>query len=344
MKTPPSLVCPAPIDPDDRLTLAHGGGGRRMRALLRERVAPRFGAQVTLHDGAVLPFGEARLALSTDAFVVQPLFFPGGDLGRLAVCGTVNDLAMCGARPVALSLAVIAEEGLPMATLDAVLESVRATAAEAGAPVVTGDTKVVGRGEADGLYLVTTGIGLVPPGVEISPRRVRPGDALILSGDVGRHEVAILSARAHLGFETALESDVALQHEQVASMLQRSIDVRCLRDPTRGGLAAALHEIAGDAGVDLELDEAAVPVHPTVASACEILGLDPLNLACEGRFLAVVAPEHAERALEVLAAAGGSPARVGEARAGAGRVWTRGPMGGRRPLVLPDGELLPRIC
>ena len=338
--------CPLPVPDGDRVLLAHGGGGRESRRLLQRHVGPALGCALD-HDGAVLDVGGARIAMTTDSYVVRPLFFQGGDLGRLAVCGTVNDLAMCGARPVALSLALIAEEGLPLATLDRVLASVARTAAEVGVPVVTGDTKVVGRGQADGLYATTTGLGEVPPGVEIHPRRIAAGDVVLLSGDLGRHGVAVLLAREGLGLESALQSCCAPLHGAVAALLRAGIDVRCLRDPTRGGLAAALCELAASAGLDLEIDETALPICAEVHAVCEILGLDPMHLACEGRMVAVVPEAQADAALAALREV---PVSAGAVRIGhvlardEGRVVLTGSYGARRVLDLPAGELLPRIC
>ena len=339
------IACPVPTDETGRVLLAHGGGGRAMRRLLRERIGPVFGAEVLGHDGAILNFGAVSLAFTTDGYVVHPLFFPGGDLGRLAVMGTVNDLAMCGARPEALSLALIAEEGLPLSTLDRILASVRDAAAEAGVAVVTGDTKVVERGKADGLYATTSGVGRVRSGAVIHPSRAAPGDAILVSGDIGRHGMAVLSVREGLAFESPITSDCASVYPIVAALLDAGVDVHVLRDPTRGGLAAALHEIASDAGLNLEIEEAAIPVSEAVAAACEILGLDPLHIACEGRFVAFVPEAHAEVALAAMSAVGAAPVRIGTALGrGSGSVVMRGPLGNRRPLDLPDGELLPRIC
>lgn len=340
-------VCPVPLPAGDRIQMAHGGGGRRMAELIRERIAPAVGHQACAHDSAVLQVG-GRIAFTTDSYVVHPLFFPGGDIGTLAVFGTVNDLAMAGARPMALSLALILEEGLPLDTLDAVLASIRRCAGEAGVRVATGDTKVVDHGKGDLVFVTTSGVGEVRPGVDIGPWRVRPGDAVLVSGDVGRHGVAILSVREGLSFEGPVSSDCAPLAEPVQALLDAGIDVHCLRDATRGGLAAAVCEIARDAGVEILLREAAIPIQPEVAAACEILGMSPLHLACEGRFVAFVPEEQAERALAALAphavAAGASLiGRVDRPHPG-GRVWLGSPFGGTRLLDLPSGEQLPRIC
>jgi hydrogenase expression/formation protein HypE len=344
-----TLSCPLPLDGASSVQMAHGGGGRLMRRLLETVFFPAFenDALAARHDGAVLDLGGARAAFTTDAYVVSPLFFPGGDIGRLAVFGTVNDLAMTGARPVGLAAAFILEEGLPLPTLARVVDSIRDAAAEARVAVVTGDTKVVDRGKGDGLYITTAGVGLVAPGVDVRPGRVRPGDAVILSGDVGRHGVAILSVREGIRFETPLESDCAPLGEPVAALLEAGVEVHCLRDLTRGGLASAANEIALDAGVSVTLDEGAISVCEPVASACELLGLDPLYVANEGRFLAFVPEPQAERAADVLARHAVTSGAcvvgsVGEAPAGA--VTLRSRLGGSRLLDLLSGEQLPRIC
>jgi hydrogenase expression/formation protein HypE len=337
--------CPLPAPPGPLLGLAHGSGGRRMHALLRDHVGAAFGPEVLRHDGAVLPGG---LVLTTDASVVRPLFFPGGDLGRLAVFGTVNDLAVTGARPLALSLALVLEEGLPLSTLDRLLQSARAAADAVGVSIVTGDTKVVERGRGDGVYAATTGLGQRLPGVEIDARRVRPGDRLLLSGDVGRHGVAVLSAREGLSFGGAVDSDLADLSGPVLALLGALPGLPFLRDCTRGGVAAVLHELAHAADLRLWVEERAVPVGEAVRGATAILGLDPLQLACEGRFLAVAPPALADAALALLRAHPTSAGAccIGEVgpRTPGGEVWLRTPYGQERPLVWPDGELLPRIC
>jgi hydrogenase expression/formation protein HypE len=339
MADAPDWSCPVPVS-GDVITLAHGGGGRALRRLLADRIGPAVGKQALAHDAAVLA-GPDRLAFTTDSYVVSPLAFPGGDIGRLAVCGTVNDLAMAGAEPLALSLALILEEGLPLATLDRVLASVAAAAAEVGVRVVTGDTKVVPRGLGDGVYIYTAGIGRAPAAV-IGPSSVRAGDVVLVSGDLGRHGIAILGARGELGLDVPIESDCAPLVAPVRALLDAGVDVRCLRDCTRGGAAAALTEVAGDAGVDLRIGDA--PVHPAVRAACELLGFDPLHIACEGRFVAWVAAGDAERALAVLRGFDPAATRLGQALDGRGRVLLADPWGGERVLDLPLGDPLPRIC
>jgi hydrogenase expression/formation protein HypE len=343
------LSCPAPAAPGETIQLAHGGGGRRMRDLLEEVFLPAFACPELerRHDSAVLRPGAGRLAFTTDSYVVSPLFFPGGDIGRLAVYGTVNDLAMAGARPRWLAAGFILEEGLSLDALRRVVASMREAARECGVRLVTGDTKVVDRGKGDGLFVTTTGIGEVPPGVESSPDRVRAGHAILLSGDVGRHGVAILSVREGLAFETAIESDCAPLWPAVDALLRASVPLACLRDLTRGGLASALNEIASAAGVAMEVDEAAIPVSAPVAAACELLGLDPLHVANEGRMIAIVPEEQAGRALEALRSVSVSAGavRIGAVRGGPdARVVLRGPFGNRRILDLLSGEQLPRIC
>jgi len=340
--------CPTPVS-GGTISLAHGGGGRLMRGLVTREILPAFGdpAVAAGHDAAVVSLGGSRVAFTTDTYVVSPRVFPGGDIGSLAVFGTVNDLAVSGAVPAYLSVGFVLEEGLAIDELRAVVASMRAAAATCGVALVTGDTKVVDRGKGDGLFVNTAGIGLVPLGVEIHPRRVADGDVVLLSGDVGRHGIAVLSVREGLAFETPVTSDCAPVTPLVAALGAAGIDVHCLRDPTRGGLAAALNEIALDAGVGIEVDEAAVPVGDAVAGACELLGLDPLYVACEGRLVAFVAAADADRALAALRAApeGGAAVRIGRVvEAPPGVVTLRTRLGGRRLLDLLAGEQLPRIC
>lgn len=341
------LNCPLPNDIHATVQMAHGGGGRAMRNLIESMFRPAFGAQAgPAHDSAVLAVPEGRLAFTTDTFVVSPLFFPGGDIGKLAVCGSVNDLAMAGAKPAWLSAAFILEEGFSLESLARIVASMRRTADEAGAVIVTGDTKVVDRGKGDGLFINTAGIGTIPPFFDISPARVKPGDAILVSGDLGRHGVAILSVREGLTFEGALESDCAPLNGLVEALTPLGPSLHCLRDLTRGGLASALNEIALDANVGIAVDEVAVPVEPAVTGACELLGLDPLYVANEGRMVAFVAAEAADQAIEIMRA---HPAAVGPARIGAvvahhpGTVELRSAFGGRI-LDLLSGEQMPRIC
>lgn len=343
-----ALSCPAPLR-HDTIQLAHGGGGRIMRELLEKVMLPAFRNEAldARHDSALLELGGARLAFTTDTYVVQPRFFPGGDIGKLAVYGTVNDLAMGGATPRYLSLALVLEEGYPIEELRRVVDSIRAAADRCGVSIVTGDTKVVDRGKGDGVFINTAGIGLVPAGVDIRPGRVVPGDAVILSGDVGRHGIAVMSQREGLAFQTPIESDCAPLHGLVAALLKGGIDVHCLRDATRGGLASVLNEIATDAKVGIEAVEASIPVEEGVAGACEMLGLDPLYVACEGRMVAFVPGTQVEQALALMRA---EPGGTGVCRIGMvteedlGTVILRTRLGTRRVLDLLSGEQLPRIC
>ena len=298
------------------------------------------------HDGAAVSAGGARLAFTTDTYVVRPLFFPGGNIGDLAVNGTVNDLAMCGARPVALSAAFVLEEGLRMEELETVVASMRHAARAAGVTIVTGDTKVVEHGKGDGIFITTSGLGLVEHG-EIAPRRVRPGDGVIVSGDLGAHGIAILSMRDGIEFDGAVASDTAPLWPPVRALLAAGIDVHCLRDLTRGGLASALNEIAVAAGVSMVIDEAAIETAPAVRGACELLGLDPLYVANEGRFAAFVAPEDVVRTLDTLRQVRVSRHAVLAGcveQADAGVVTVRSRIGGTRVLDVLSGEQLPRIC
>jgi hydrogenase expression/formation protein HypE len=295
----------------------------------------------------VVEIAGGRLAMTTDTFVVRPLFFPGSDIGKLAIYGTVNDLAMSGAKPLYLSAGFILEEGLPMDTLRRVVDSMCAASREAGVRIITGDTKVVDRGKGDGIFINTAGVGLVPAGLSIAPQHVVPGDAVIVSGDLGRHGMAVMSVREGLGFESTLQSDCASLAGLVAATSVVGADLHCLRDLTRGGLAAALNEIALDMGLGIELEEAAIPVSEPVAAACEILGLDPLYVANEGRLVAFVAPQSAGWVLDILRghSAAHGPAIIGRATdAHPGCVEVRSPLGGGRILDLLSGEQMPRIC
>ncbi|MEV5607556.1 hydrogenase expression/formation protein HypE [Streptomyces sp. NPDC052225] len=343
-----NVNCPLPRPGHDTLLLGHGAGGRLTGELLDDLVLPALGIPPdgVLEDAALLP-GDGELALTTDSFVVSPLFFPGGDIGSLAVHGTVNDLAMRGALPIALALAVIAEEGLPLAELRQVLQSAGKAAREAGVPVLTGDTKVVGRGAADRLFLTTTGIGRRIPSLTPSAARARPGDAILLSGPIGLHGTTVLSTREGLGFAADIASDTRPLHRLVARLAPLGPALHTLRDPTRGGLAAALNEIARDARIGAGIDETSLPVPSVVAAACDLLGLDPLTVANEGCMVAFVDPAHADAALDALRSLpeGADATRIGEAVADApGRVVLRTSVGARRIVDLPLGEQLPRIC
>ncbi|MFZ5477362.1 MAG: hydrogenase expression/formation protein HypE [Myxococcota bacterium] len=343
-----ALDCPVPFGEYDRVVLGHGGGGRLMQRLVREVFARAFDEPELHagHDGAVVE-GPARLAVTTDAFVVRPLFFPGGDIGSLAVHGTVNDLAMCGARPRWLTAAFVLEEGFPLADLRRVVGSMADAARRCGVRVIAGDTKVVERGKGDGVFITTTGLGEVVARAPVAPDRIRAGDAVIVSGPIGDHGIAVLLARESFGIGADVRSDSAPVWDAVHALIAAGIDIHALRDPTRGGLAAVLNEIAASAGVGMRIHEEAVPVRPGVADACELLGLDPLLVACEGRFVAFVPEVDAARALVVLRSL---PECAGAARVGSvladhpGTVLLRGAIGGERVLDLPSGEQLPRIC
>jgi len=344
-----ALACPIPPEEKDRIELAHGGGGLLMHRLIDRVFRPAFATsdEDLTHDGAVLDIGGSRLAFTTDSYVVHPLFFPGGDIGALAVNGTVNDLAMCGARPLYLSVGLVLEEGLPIEHLCRVVLSMRKAAEIARVRLVTGDTKVVERGKGDGLYINTAGIGLLRPDVAPAPQRVRPGDAVLLSGDIGRHGIAVMAAREGLGFEGAIESDTAPLAATIMALIDAGIELHCLRDPTRGGLATTLVEIAEAARVDIRVDESAIAVSEPVRGACEILGLDPLYVANEGRFVAFVPSNAAEAALLILRGApgGDNAAIIGRAETSRGQgVVLDGLIGGSRVLDMLCGEQLPRIC
>ena len=346
---PPFASCPAPITGTTEILLGHGSGGRLTSQLLERLILPALDNPLlrTLDDHALVHAGATSVAFTTDSFVVTPLFFPGGDIGELAVNGTVNDLAMGGAIPLCLSLALIIEEGFPLAELARVLGSVRRAADRAGVAVVTGDTKVVGRGAADGLFVNTAGIGVPRPGVALSSSRVRPGDAIVVSGTIGDHGVAILAQREGLALGGDLASDTAPLHELVGAMLDAHPGIHGMRDPTRGGVAATLVEIATRQGLGIEVDELTIPVHDSVRGACEILGLDPLFVANEGKLVAFVPPESADLVLDAMRAhpLGRDAACVGRVtRDHPGRVLLRTPIGGQRILELPFAESLPRIC
>ncbi|MFQ5857148.1 MAG: hydrogenase expression/formation protein HypE [Anaerolineae bacterium] len=344
------LQCPIPISDYPTVLLAHGGGGRLTQMLVERMFVPAFDNPTleNLHDGAILDVNGARLAFSTDSFVISPLFFPGGDIGSLAVHGTINDLAMCGARPLSLSAGFILEEGLPMDDLWRIVQSMQQAVQATGVSLVTGDTKVVDRGKGDGVFINTTGIGIIQEGVNVSPRRARPGDVIIVSGAIAVHGIAIMSVREGLEFETTLESDTAPLHDLVARVLEVGGEqVHVLRDPTRGGLASALNEIAAKAGVGIRLDEAQIPIWEEVRGACEILGLDPLYVANEGKCLVIVPRVAAEQVLATmrehrLAQEAAIIGEVVEERPG--KVFLRSRIGGMRVVDMLTGEQLPRIC
>ncbi len=332
-----------------RIDLAHGSGGRAMAQLIEELFARHLDNPFLAQgdDGAVLPGADGRLVMATDSHVISPLFFPGGDIGSLSVHGTLNDLAVMGARPLWLSAAFILEEGFPLADLARIVESMGEASRAAGVPIVTGDTKVVERGKGDGVFITTTGVGSLPPGRDVSGRHARPGDVVLISGTLGDHGMAIMAARENLGFETPIVSDSAALHGLTEALFASGARVHTLRDPTRGGLATTLNEIARQSGVGIVLDEAALPINPAVAAACEFLGLDPLYVANEGKLLAIVAADDADAALAALRAhpLGARAARIGTVQADTHRfVQMTTTLGGRRIVDWLNGDPLPRIC
>ncbi len=343
-----------------RIDLSHGAGGRAGAQLVEELFARHLDNEFLRQgdDGAVLPVPgkgfpsvtptfQGKLVVSTDCHVVSPLFFPGGDIGCLSVHGTINDVAVMGARPLALTVGFVIEEGFPLADLDRIVASMAAASRAAGVPVVAGDTKVVEQGKGDGVFITTTGVGIVPAGVELSGSRARPGDVILVSGSIGDHGMAIMSQRENLSFDAPIVSDTAALHELIAAMLATGADLRCLRDPTRGGLATTLNEIAKQSGVGMMLDEAVIPVKPAVAAACEFLGLDPLYVANEGKVVAIVAAADADKVLAVMRAhpLGRDAVRIGTVQPDDHHfVQMTTCMGGRRIVDWLTGEQLPRIC
>jgi len=341
--------CPIPITNYSEIVLAHGSGGKLSHQLLEKMVLPQFRNELLepLHDGAIFSIGDQRLAFSTDSYVVSPIFFPGGDIGKLAVHGTVNDLAMCGARPLYLSVGFILEEGMPMDEFWRVVQSMREAADAAGVKLVTGDTKVVDRGKADKIFINTAGIGVLLDGVNIDPARAEAGDKIIISGSIAVHGIAIMSVREGLEFETEIASDTAPLNGLVEAMCAASRNIHVLRDPTRGGVTSALSEMAQTAKVGMLLDETRIPIDEEVKGACEILGLDPLYVANEGKLLAIVPPEDADKVLAAMRAhpLGKNSAIIGEVRADhPGFVMMNTRVGGTRVVDMLSGEQLPRIC
>jgi hydrogenase expression/formation protein HypE len=345
-----SWVCPVPLRDTPSIVMGHGGGGAMSGELIEHLFLPAFGAAAAaeLGDSAILSIGDGtRLAFSTDSFVVKPMFFPGGSIGDLAVNGTVNDLAMSGASPLFMSTAFILQEGTELSELGRIAEAMGAAARSAGVRLVTGDTKVVDSASGDGVFINTSGIGVIPDGVDINPGRARPGDAVLVSGDIGVHGVAVLSCRDGLEFGTTVESDTASLHSLVTGMIATGADLHVLRDPTRGGVAASLNEIARASQVGVELMERELPVPQTVQDACSLLGLDPLQVANEGKLVAFVPAESADQVLAALQAhpLGRSARRIGTCVPDhPGMVVAKTALGGTRVVGLPIGEQLPRIC
>lgn len=343
--TSPVISCSVPVQ-SPMITMAHGGGGRMMHDLI-QRVFLEGESLGGMHDGVVLDSQSRRLAFTTDSFVVRPLFFPGGDIGKLAVCGTVNDLAMCGARPSALSAGFVVEEGFRIDELTRIAVSMRDTARSSGVRIVTGDTKVVERGHGDGVFINTSGIGWVPDGVEIGPMNVQVGDVIIVSGDLGRHGIALLAAREGLEFQCTIESDCAPLHEPVVKLIDAGVELHCLRDLTRGGLASALVEIAEARHLGIHIRESDIAICEQVHAACEVLGFDPLHVANEGRFCAFVPAGSAAKALQILRShhVSADSQIVGHVTGDAtGLVTIHTSIGTDRIVDMPSGELLPRIC
>jgi hydrogenase expression/formation protein HypE len=343
-------VCPPVLPHNEQIVMGHGAGGRMSHQLIQKNFLPAF-------DNPALRAGDdaarldsdvhQNLAISTDAHVVSPLFFPGGDIGRLAVCGTVNDVAMLGAKPLYLTAGFILEEGLPIETLQRVIASMQAAAHEADVQIVAGDTKVVEKGKADGLYITTAGVGIVRTGVQIGGAHAKAGDIVILSGPIGDHGIAVLGARGELGFQSTIQSDVAPLNHLIDAMLDASLNIHVLRDPTRGGLATTLNEIATQSNVGITLDEKTIPVRPEVNAACEMLGFDPMYIANEGKLVAILAPEDAEVVLKIM-----HQTRFGEQAVvignvtdePRGRVLMKTAIGSQRIVDMLAGEMLPRIC
>lgn len=344
-----SLSCPTLLGDYDNILMAHGGGGRLMHQLLDNVIIPALNNSYlqSRHDASVITLGNGKFAFTTDSYVVQPLFFPGGDIGSLAINGTVNDLAMAGARPLFLSLGLILEEGLPIATLSRIMSSLKTAAATAGVQIVTGDTKVVDRGKGDGIFINTAGIGVIEHDLNIAPANVKPGDVIILSGDIGRHGIAIMAQREGLQFETTVQSDCAPLNGVVQKLIEAGVEIHCLRDLTRGGLASSLVEIAQTAQIGIQIDETAIPVSEGVRGACEILGLDPLYVANEGRFVVFVPAGQEERALPIMRSdpVAGKSSLIGRVTStNAGLVMMTSSIGTNRVVDMLSGEQLPRIC
>ncbi|ANV83089.1 hydrogenase expression/formation protein HypE [Picosynechococcus sp. PCC 7003] len=343
------LTCPIPLQNTSHVLLAHGGGGKLMQDLIDKMFAMAFGKSCTSHDAAQLTMPTGELALTTDSYVVQPLFFPGGDIGKLAVYGTVNDLTMAGARPLYLSVGFILEEGLPLETLWRIVISMQQAAQAVGIQIVTGDTKVVERGKGDGIFINTSGVGVIGSGLKIQPKAIAPGDAILVSGDLGRHGIAIMAQREGLAFETTIESDCAPLVNPVQDLLSAGIGVHCLRDVTRGGLAAVLNELAIASGFNMEVIERDIPVREDVRGACEILGFDPLYVANEGRFVAFVPPDQADKSLEILRSHQANAQIIGQVTTplspdDIAPVTLKNAFGIARILDRLSGEQLPRIC
>ena len=344
-----SLACPIPIEQYPQVLLAHGGGGKLMQQLIEKMFFPAFQAnrQAPPHDSAVIDLPADKIAFTTDSYVIHPLFFPGGDIGSLAINGTVNDLAMSGARPLYLSVGFILEEGLSMETLWRVVQSLKQAAETANISIVTGDTKVVDRGKGDGIFINTAGVGIIEHDQIIAPQSVQPGDAILISGDLGRHGIAIMAVREGLEFETTIESDCAPLHQIVLEMIKQGIEIHCLRDLTRGGLASALNEISAATNLNMKIQETAIPVREDVQGACEILGFDPLYVANEGRLVAFIPQHFVAQALDIMRSFSEDSCLIGQVTAQeskSGLVTLESKIGANRIVDMLSGEQLPRIC
>lgn len=347
-------VCPLPIQQDEVIVMGHGSGGRLMHDLIKRHFLPHLSSSILLegNDAGVVDFTlgptqELKLAISTDAHVVSPIFFPGGDIGRLAVCGTVNDVAAMGAKPLYLTISFVLEEGFRVQDLEKILGSIHTAADEAGVQVIAGDTKVVQKGQADGIFITTSGIGVVYPGVAVGGAMAKPADVVLVSGTLGDHGIAVLEARGELGFESGIKSDTAPLNRMIQDLIMSGCRLHVLRDPTRGGLASTLNEIAQQSQVGVKIDEKTIPINRAVIGACEFLGLDPLYIANEGKFIVIVDSRDEEKALEVMRNSpyGESAVRIGEVIADPpGRVLLKTVIGTTRIIDMPSGELLPRIC
>lgn len=344
-----NIQCPIPITDYPNILLAHGGGGKLMQQLIEKMIVPTFKNSLPneLHDGAIITIGNTKLAFTTDSFVVKPLFFPGGDIGSLAINGTVNDLAMCGAKPLYLSVGFIIEEGLPMETLWHILKSMEQSAKSANVQLVTGDTKVVDKGKGDGIFINTTGIGIIEHNITISPKNINVGDVILINGDIGRHGIAIMAEREGLSFESKIESDCAPLNDIVIKLLNTGIKIHCMRDLTRGGLASVLNEIAKSANVHINIDETTIPVNENVKGACEILGFEPIYVANEGRFICFVPQSESERALQIMRShpLGSQSCIIGVVVDSSQNIVTmKSTIGATRIVDMLSGEQLPRIC
>lgn len=344
-----SLSCPISISDYPKVLLAHGGGGKLMQSLIDKMFRPSFSNSLLAqnHDSTVIDIKASRIAFTTDSYVVKPVFFPGGDIGTLAVNGTVNDLSMSGAKPCYISIGMIIEEGFPMENLWRVVQSINISAKEAGVEIVTGDTKVVDKGKGDGIFINSSGIGIIENDFNISPGNIKPGDAVIINGDLGRHGIAIMAEREGLAFESKIKSDCAPLNGIVKELIDSGIDIHCMRDLTRGGLSSAINELAESSKTEILIDDSVIPVHEDVQGACEILGFDPLYVANEGKFVVFVNPKHADKCLEImkLHPLGQESAIIGKVTDGVKPiVKLKSKIGTVRILDMLSGEQLPRIC